>query len=157
MVEFAFLLPVLLVIVIGILDFGQAFTNWNNLNQMAGDAARMAAVNAAGPYNVSSGCSQPSQTTLTAYISRQAQASSLCGNVKTCLKAFDANGNPEDLSKVQVGDSIKAVTSVPFNFTNFGVLESIGHITLHGNATMRVERIASGSNVGASNLGTQCS
>jgi Flp pilus assembly protein TadG len=44
MVEFALLLPVLLVIVIGIMNFGEAFNYWNNLNQMAADGARFAAV-----------------------------------------------------------------------------------------------------------------
>lgn len=155
MVEFAFLLPVLLVIVIGILDFGQAFNYWNNLNQMAGDAARFAAVNSTGP--ATSVCSKPAGTTLTANISRQAEASYLCGKVATCLQAFNASGQPEGLASVQVGDSIKVVTSAPYNFTNFQVLGSIGTVTLHGNATMRVERVsADPANPGASNLGTAC-
>jgi Flp pilus assembly protein TadG len=45
MVEFALVLPILLFIVLGIVDFGRAINYWNDVNQIAADGARYAAVN----------------------------------------------------------------------------------------------------------------
>ena len=44
MVEMALVLPILVVILFGILDFGRALNYWNNLNQVSANAARFAAV-----------------------------------------------------------------------------------------------------------------
>jgi Flp pilus assembly protein TadG len=45
MVEFALILPILLVLALGIVDFGRAMNYWNDVNQIAADGARFAAVN----------------------------------------------------------------------------------------------------------------
>ena len=45
LVEFALILPILLVLVIGIFDFGSAFNSKNDLNFLANTAARYAEVN----------------------------------------------------------------------------------------------------------------
>jgi Flp pilus assembly protein TadG len=45
MVEMALVLPILLFLALGIVDFGRAINYWNDTNQIAGDAARFAAVN----------------------------------------------------------------------------------------------------------------
>ena len=45
MVEMALIMPILLVIVLGIVDFGKGMNYWNDANQLAADAARFAAVN----------------------------------------------------------------------------------------------------------------
>jgi Flp pilus assembly pilin Flp len=44
MVEMAMVLPVLLVVLLGIVDFARAFNYWNDTNQLAADGARFAAV-----------------------------------------------------------------------------------------------------------------
>src|SRR4051812_47024222 len=44
MIELALVLPILLFLALGILDFGKAIAYWNDSNQMAGEAARFAAV-----------------------------------------------------------------------------------------------------------------
>jgi hypothetical protein len=45
MVEMALVLPILLALALGIVDFGKAMNYWNDANQLAADAARYAAVN----------------------------------------------------------------------------------------------------------------
>src|SRR5688500_16041731 len=45
MVELALVLPILVVLCLGIVDFGRAMNYWNDVNQIAADGARFAAVN----------------------------------------------------------------------------------------------------------------
>ena len=45
MVEMALVMPILVVLVFGIVDFGRAMNYWNDVNQIAADGARFAAVN----------------------------------------------------------------------------------------------------------------
>ena len=49
LVEFALILPILLLLVIGIFDFGSAFNSKNDLNFLANTAARYAEVNSCTP------------------------------------------------------------------------------------------------------------
>jgi hypothetical protein len=44
MVEMALVLPILLFLALGIVDFGRAMNYWNDVNQLAADGARYAAV-----------------------------------------------------------------------------------------------------------------
>lgn len=154
MVEFALLLPVLLVIVIGIMNFGEAFNYWNNLNQMAGDGARFAAVDSQG--RTSTSCTKADGSGLAANVSTQGESSYLCGKVKVCLTAIDAtSGQTEALSAAKVGDSIKVSTRAPYTFANFGAL-TLGTVSLKGNATMRIERVDSGGGLTSLGQGTGC-
>ena len=45
MVEMALVMPILLFLALGIVDFGRAMNYWNDVNQIAADGARFAAVN----------------------------------------------------------------------------------------------------------------
>jgi Flp pilus assembly protein TadG len=45
MVEMALVMPILLFLALGIVDFGRAMNYWNDVNQLAADGARYAAVN----------------------------------------------------------------------------------------------------------------
>ena len=161
MVEFALILPVLLGLVIGIIQFGSAFNYWNDLNQMAADGARFAAVDSA-PVNTVSGCPSSGPTTgLTAYIACQAEAGELRANASACLTVLDqATGQPKALALAQVGDAVRVKTSMTkaYSFVPIGPLAGITAAQLRGNATMRIEKVSSDpSFTGLSNLGaTQC-
>ena len=48
MVEFALVLPLLLVVVLGLTDFGKAFNYWIDETHLANEGARLAAVNCGG-------------------------------------------------------------------------------------------------------------
>jgi len=151
MVEFALILPLLLGLVVAIIQFGSAFNYWNDLNQMAGDGARFAAVD-----RVPGG---GSLTGPTGYIAGQADASELRANADACLIVLDqASGNPKlDLSKAKVGDAVRVQTSMTkdYSFIPIGPLAGATTVRLRGNATMRIERVSS-DGTGLANLGTAC-
>lgn len=44
MIEMALVMPILLLLALGIIDFGRAMNYWNDVNQIAADGARFAAV-----------------------------------------------------------------------------------------------------------------
>src|SRR6266550_4310535 len=45
LVEFALVLPLILLLLLGMIDFGKAFNYWNDETHLANEAARFAAVN----------------------------------------------------------------------------------------------------------------
>lgn len=146
MVEFALILPVLLGLVIGIIQFGSAFNYWNDLNQMAADGARFAAVDKV-----------PGGGTLTNYIVNQADASELRNNAAACLVVYDKNtGATKQLSAAVVGDAVQVKTSMTkdYSFVPIGPLAGVTAAKLRGNATMRLESVGS---QGVADLGPQCS
>jgi Flp pilus assembly protein TadG len=125
-VEFALVLPVLLILLFGIIDFARALNYQNDLTHLANEGARWAVVN----HNPSS------SGTLQAYIAAQADTPELKNgstsvttpaNVQICFpNTSDTIGNP-----VQV----KAKAS-------FKVLPFISGVTipLSGTSTMRLEQ-----------------
>jgi Flp pilus assembly protein TadG len=143
-VEFAVLLPVLLLIVFGVLDFGRAMNYKNELTQVANQVARAAAVNrypngdAVGP------------------------SDDYCANVKDYLTALDADGSPTNVDTKEVVDMIKSGTitvgvdgsvgapvsielKADFSFLSFLGSEAYGlgsaSKSLKGEATMRLEQV----------------
>src|SRR5262245_43349664 len=71
MVEFALVAPLLFLLLFGVLDFGRAFAYWNAEQQMANQGARLAAVNATGPWTCPDEDKTPAST-LPSYIQCQA-------------------------------------------------------------------------------------
>jgi Flp pilus assembly protein TadG len=126
LVETALILPLILLILFGIVEFGRAFNYWNDLNQMAGDGARFAAVNR-------NPC--PSGN-LNDCIKAQADATSLKNDSTVCIAI--ANNN--------VGSPVQVKTAYTFNLLPIlGDLPLVGNATvdLKGSATMRLEAAAS--------------
>ena len=75
LVEFALVLPLLLLVVIGMLEFGKAINYWIDQNQLASEGARWVVVN-----RVPSGSSlntNPSVTDYKTYIQAQAETQEL--------------------------------------------------------------------------------
>ena len=58
-VEFAIVIPLLLLLVFGIVQFGKAFNNWIDLNHLANESARWAAVNKIPPHDGQPGNASP--------------------------------------------------------------------------------------------------
>src|SRR5438477_12288654 len=83
LVEFALVLPILLVIVIGVFDFGSAFNSKNDLNFLANTAARFAEVNSCAPCG---------GQTIANYVKSTADTSQLNGSlpISFCLPALSA-------------------------------------------------------------------
>lgn len=122
MVEFALVLPVVLLLMLGIMDFGRALNYWNDANQLSADGARFAAVNR----NPGSTANQ----TLQDYIRGQGDTTQLRSNA-TVRICFPSGGTPV------AGDPVKVKVQLPYSF--FGFLR-LAPITMTGAATMRMEQ-----------------
>ena len=135
MVEFALVLPLLLVLLMGMLDFGRALNYWNDVNQIAADGARYAAVsNNPGPD------ATPSTANFADWLAKQAEtgelyngSASVVDKLEVCV-SYPNGGTPE------VGDPVKVVARAEYGLIPI-VDEKDGPtvVSLNGEATMRLE------------------
>lgn len=145
MVEFALVLPILLILALGIVDFGRAINYWNDTNQIAADAARFAAVNR----NPGDDLATP-QTDFLLWIRSQAEtgelregqtavgpSESVTSPLKVCVLPVNGEGT------LNVGDPIKVTVDSNYNLipflSNLGE-DTVGSIDIHGEAVMRLEQ-----------------
>jgi hypothetical protein len=124
LVEFALILPLFMLLVIGMADFGTAFNQSNTLNHVAAEGARMAAV------NINPG---GSTQTLQQYLAAQGPNNGT--GVTVCIEGTG-----------KAGDPVKVVASSTYNF--FGIVSDAiggsgaGSKSLKGRATQRSEAAA---------------
>ena len=127
LVEFALILPILLVLIIGIFDFGSAFNSKNNLNFLANSAARYAEVNQCA------GCpaTSPVSNTIASYVQNTADTGALASSVIIRFSLPNGTNN--------VGDPIKVTACAPFNWlaANLPGLPT-GTSTLRSTVTVRI-------------------
>lgn len=124
LVEFALLLPILLLILFGIMSFGLAFNYWIDETHLTREAARYAAVDHnPGP-----------QGTLQASILDQADTPELESGATICVD-FPENADGSG-SAGQVGDPVRATMAYNHTFIPF---LGIGTVTIEAAATMRLE------------------
>lgn len=118
-IEFALTLPLILLVLFAIIEFGQVFNHLNDANQIAANGARFAAVD-----NV------PSTDTLQVFLAKQADLQRLKDDIKVCVEF------PEGTNAV--GDPVRVSIS-----SDYQLLPLLGGATLklHGEATMRIERV----------------
>jgi len=123
LVEFAVVLPLVLLLLLGIMDFGKAFNYWITENQVAAEGARRAAVNLGA-------------ATLQPYVLSQIKISELHDNASVCV-SFPQG--PTGTTK-KVGDPVKVTVAIKYLWLpvvkRFG---QIGTLTLRNTATMRLE------------------
>jgi hypothetical protein len=136
-VELAFVLPVLLVILLGLLDFGRALNYWNDANQLAGEGARYAAVN-----RIPAG-----SATLKGYLAGQAMPELRNGStnvqpVQVCIElpAGASVGSPVHVSLQS------RLSLIPFLGDKLG----IGSVAIKGDATNRLEQVPTSIDTGCS-------
>jgi hypothetical protein len=132
--EFALVLPLLLIILLGVLDFGTAFSSWIDQTHLANEGARWAVVNK----------NPGSSGTLQDYIRSQADSDQLRNGgtasmpdpmqVTICFPNGTSN----------VGDPVEVRTSIDYNWLPFlGQRLSIGTTTIETTARMRLEALPS--------------
>jgi Flp pilus assembly protein TadG len=140
-VEFALVIPVLLVLLLGMLDFGKAFNYWNDTTHLSAEGARWAAVN----INPGDGA------TLQESIRDQADTPELRNGgtdaitdpVQVCIDFPDGTSN--------VGDPVKVTVTAQYNFLNYiGVKTGITDANISGSSTMRLEQAADAYSEGCS-------
>jgi Flp pilus assembly pilin Flp len=134
LVEFALVLPLLMLLLLGMVDFGKAFTMWIDETHLANSAARYAAVNSA-PTSGCSGC-------LESDIENQADTQEL-------KNSFGDPGNGVCITFPSgtgaKGDSVRVVVTGESQFFSFLTgfvpgLSGAGKKTLHASSTMRIEK-----------------
>ena len=133
-VEFVLVVPLILVILFGIVEFSRAYNYWNDVNQLAADGARFAAVGR-DPSNPTA--NPPDTTALESFIKSQADTAELrtggTGSIpnalKVCVTAPDGNG---------VGKRVLVTVKSSYNFLGPVGITATG-VTMTGTATMRLE------------------
>lgn len=131
MVEFALILFPLLVLVAGVIQFGIGLNYWIDMNRLANQGARWAAVNAY-PGCPRTGPNAPCTPTLQRYIACQPSATALKPTVDI---SFPSGGASND----NTGDPVRVRLTTRFTFVP---IMNIGSIDLHAQATMRLEQDA---------------
>lgn len=140
LVEFALVLPLLLVLLFGMLDFGKAFNYWIDQTHLANEGARWAAVN-----------KNPGSGTLQEYVRSQANTvelrdggtSSVPGPIEICISF--PNGTS------QVGDPVRVTASASYNWLPFlGDRVGVTSTSISASATMRLEAVPSVYSAGCS-------
>ena len=107
MVEFALILPLLLTILLGVIEFGQAFNNKNELTNLANQAMRYAEVNQCAPCNSAS-------SSIETYIPTTADTGDLKANTTVCFST------PSGTTTTQaIGAPITVKVTAPFNWLNY--------------------------------------
>lgn len=124
LVEFALVLPLLLLLLLGIFEFGRAFNYWIDQTHLANIGARWAAVN-----------HNPGPGTLQNVIREQANTQELREDILVCIVFSEP---PE------VGDPVEVTVEYDFNWMPFiGEAIDAAVTTLKGSATMRLEQAPS--------------
>jgi hypothetical protein len=131
MVEFALVLPLLLVLVFGMLEFGKAFNYWIDMTHLANEGARWAVVN-----------HNPGAGTLQEYIKGRANTTELRDGGTASIPAGDEaevcisfpNGT------ANVGDPVLVRVTATYHWLPFlGDRIGSADVTITGSATMRLE------------------
>ena len=143
LVEFALVLPLLLLLLFGLLDFGKAFNYWNDETHLAAEGARWAVVNS------NPGGSQSLQQ----YIQQQADSAELRGLATVCVSFPN---NPDTGSSGQVGDPVTVTVRsryswLPFVSSRAGLSPTT---TIQGTATMRLEALPTSYSAGSGGTGS---
>ena len=140
LVEFALVVPILLVLLMAMLDFGKAFNYWIDETQLASAGARWAVVNAS-PGQCPDGTTA---STLAGYIQCQADTkelrnggtSSVANPAKVCISFPPVSGHSNPL----VGDPVRVTVSVSYKWLPIiGQRISAVATTIRGESTMRLE------------------
>jgi Flp pilus assembly protein TadG len=126
LVELALVLPVVLLILLGIIDFGQAFNTENTTNHLANVGARFAAVGTI-----------PSGVSLCAYIDSTAAPSNLQNKLGVAVTE----------PSVTVGEQVTVQVTDNYHWLKYiqGAVGTAASTAVVGTATMRLENISNGS------------
>ena len=139
LVEFALIAPLFLVLVVGIIQFGIGLNYWLDLNRIANQGARWAAVdkypNCDGVVTTA-GCVTP---TLVSYLESEPVSGGLQPNASICFERPTGVLPVAPLPAVssQVGQPVSVEVGTRFTF--LPILD-LATVTLRGKATMRLEQ-----------------
>jgi hypothetical protein len=144
-------LPLVLLLVVGLIEFSKGFNYSISLNHLANEGARWAVVNKVP------GQAVPSVANLETYIKGQINSEELSNTavVSVCFDSLDSTGTPK------IGDPVTVKVQTPYDLSLvsgvgdlagslFGSGDTdFGQLTLAGEATMRFEQVPTGPDWGA--------
>jgi|tagenome__1003787_1003787.scaffolds.fasta_scaffold20374733_2 Flp pilus assembly protein TadG len=144
LVEFALVLPFLLLIIFAMVDLGKAVNYWNDETHLANSAARYASVN---------GCTACGTFTINSYVMNTAATSELKTNGQMTIAFGDIAGRfPGETGYTSpaaknhcVGQPVKVTVSYPYTFFNFAAgnfefLKGALTKTIRSTSTQRIEK-----------------
>src|SRR6266540_4216170 len=127
-VEFALILPLLMLIIVAVLDFGRALNYWADTTHLASEGARLAAVDRI-----------PSGTSLQQFVRDQADSAELRDGGSQSI------ADPLEVCVTSLGDEVGDPVEVQVT-TNYKWIPLLGiadvSTPISGKATMRRERLA---------------
>ena len=143
LVEFVLVLPLLLTLLFGMIDFGKAFNYWIDETHLANEGARWAVVD-----------KNPGGGTLQEYIQEQADTpelrqggtSSVPSPLQICI-SFPTNASSGTAG--EVGDPVHVTASATYNWLPFLGLD-VTETTITGSSTMRLEAVPTNYAAGCS-------
>ena len=138
-VEFAIVIPLLLLLVVGIFEFGKAFNYWIDLNHLSNEGARWAAVDKVPPYDGKPGNANPGCSDIEDYLLSQMNT----GDLKSKVTAANITINVDSPSgQPQVGDPVTVSIKAPgYKIASLGEAINLGTVTLGSKSTMRLEQV----------------
>jgi Flp pilus assembly pilin Flp len=125
LVEFALVLPLLMLAIAMVLEFGKVFHYWQDESHLASQGARLASVN-----------SNPGGGSLQSYLQGQADAPELRDG------GTDAIADPVKVCitpGAKIGDPVKVEVSTTYKW--LPILGGVATSTIRDSATMRMERL----------------
>lgn len=135
MTEFALILPIFLLIVLGLLAFGRIFFFWIETNHLASETARWAVVDR-NPYT--GACAAPCTLQKRAVVAAEGATQEFASNARVCITFPDGAATIGNRVLVKVEKPYQLAIRLP-GFTPIDM-----GITIRGSSTMRIERFASG-------------
>jgi len=139
MVEFALVLPLLLTIVVGVMDFGKAFNYWIDQTHLANEGARWAVVNR----NPATGGDSLQQ-----YLQNSADSAELRSTSEVCVDFPDGTSEVGDAVRMQMKIDYQWLPWFPNWLPGWNATT-----TIRGTATMRLEAHPTNYST-ADNIGT---
>ena len=141
LIEFALVLPLLLILMLGMVDFGKAFNYWIDETHLAHSGSRWAAVNKnPGPGGTLQESIRDSADTSEL---RDGGTNSIADPLQVCVSFPNGTSN--------VGDPVRITVSSDYNFLNFlGTEAGITGTSITGSSTMRLEQTPTNYSAGCS-------
>jgi hypothetical protein len=134
MVEFALVLPVLLVVLLGMLDFGKAFNYWMDTTHITAEGARYAAVNRKPDPGSGTSLQQQLRDQADTAELRGGGSASLPTPAQVCISFPNGTHNP--------GDPVEVRMTFTYHWLAFlGSNVGITTKTVTSTSTMRLEAI----------------